>query len=127
MSKNTLLRTFPCFLPLDDFCDRNFCIMSTILGSISINNSLNQLHCLLSSLPVRLLFLHSPFCRLASQSLMICCHESPGAVEKLPDNINQAPIKTFMCGAFCICKRLLVNLSVPVFAPAPILYILRSR
>ena len=93
----------------------------THVGSISIENGLDRHHGALPNPPVRLLLPDRPFGCLSCQPLPICVHKSPRSVKKAPDNLDGARVKAFACDCLCLLKFGFIDLSVPMFAPAPIL------
>ena len=92
-----------------------------LVGSISIENSLDRHHGCLPNPPVRFLFLDHPIGCFPCQPLPICIHELPGTVKKTPDNLNRARVKAFVCGSLCDLEFTFINLPVLAFAPTPIL------
>lgn len=91
------------------------------MGSISIQNGFNRHHRALSNPPVRLLLSDRPFGCLPCQPLPICVHKSPRSVKKASDNFNGARVKAFARDFLCFIKPSFIDLSVSMFAPAPIL------
>jgi len=67
------------------------------------------------------LLAYSPLCGLSCESHAVCRHPPPQAVDESSDHLDGTRVEGILSGVFGVLERVLVDLTIPILSPSPIL------
>ena len=70
------------------------------------------------------LLAYGPLCCLSRKSHTICRHPPPQSIDKTSNYLDRTCIESILGGIFGIFERVLVDLTIPILGPSPILYLI---
>ena len=73
------------------------------------------------------LLAHGPLCGLSRKSHTICRWPSPWPIDETSDYLDRTCIKSILSGGFGFFERVLVDLTIPILSPTPILQLIEIK
>jgi len=86
-----------------------------------VDNGIQVHHCPLGNCAVTLLLANCPRRGFSGEWNPISIHKPPRAIDEFPNDVNRAWVERSQCRILCILECLLLNLTISVLDPSPVL------